>query len=89
VRVQCKWATREGDVVIARLYSNRRGPNGMITRRYTPDEIDYFAVHCMDLNRSYLLPAEGRRQVLLRLGPTKNNQSLRIRWLAITSSRLN
>src|SRR4051812_44368295 len=35
LRVQCKWASRYDDVVIARLYSNRRGRDGMITRRYT------------------------------------------------------
>ena len=80
LRVQCKWATRDSDVVVARLYSNRRGPNGMITRRYTADEIDCFAVHCMELNHSFLLPAEGCRQVLLRLGPTKNKQAIGVRW---------
>ena len=80
LRVQCKWATRDSDVVVARLYSNRRGPNGMITRRYTTEEIDCFAVHCMELSRSFLLPADGCRQVLLRLGPTRNNQAAGIRW---------
>jgi hypothetical protein len=47
IRVQCKWANLRDDVVVqAGLYSNRRGPAGMITRRYTADEVDYFAVHC-------------------------------------------
>jgi hypothetical protein len=82
VRVQCKWATRYDDVVVARLYSNRRGPNGMITRRYTPEEIDCFAAHCAELGQSYLLPSEtcGRREIRLRLGPTRNNQAVGIRW---------
>jgi len=82
VRVQCKWACRYEDVVLARLCSNRRGPNGMITRRYTEDEIDAFAVHCAELGRSFFIPANEcrRREVRLRLGPTKNNQARHVRW---------
>lgn len=82
IRVQCKWASRCGDVVSAGLYSNRRGPDRMITKRYTPDEIDCFAVHCAELERSFLIPAETcrMRQIRLRLGPTKNNQAIGIRW---------
>jgi hypothetical protein len=55
LRVQCTWAARYDDVVVARLDSNRRGPNGMITRRYTPDEVDCFAAHCAELGQSFLL----------------------------------
>jgi hypothetical protein len=84
LRVQCKWASIEGDVVVARLYSNRRGPNGMITRCYTDDEVDGFAVHCAAIHTSYFLPTEacGRRALTLRLAPTKNNQARGIRWAA-------
>jgi hypothetical protein len=84
LRVQCKWASKHGDVVVARLYSNRRGPNGMITRFYTQDEVDGFAVHCLEIGVSYFLPAEasGRREARLRLGPTRNNQARGIRWAA-------
>ncbi len=82
LRVQCKWAQLCGDVVCAGLYSNRRGPDGMITRRYTPDEVDCFAVHCSELGRSFLIAAAScrTRNVRLRLGPTKNNQAIGIRW---------
>ena len=82
LRVQCKWAGRYGDVVIARLYSNRRGPNGMITRRYTTDEVDAFAVYCGELRRSFYIPAADvpGRALQLRLGPARNNQAIGIRW---------
>jgi hypothetical protein len=57
-------------------------PNGVITRRYPPDEIDCLAAHCAELGRSFLLPAETCRvrEVRLRLGPTKNNQASGVRW---------
>src|SRR5437879_1213556 len=45
-RVQCKWASRDGDVIVARLYSNRRGPTGMIRRAYSPEDVDAFALYC-------------------------------------------
>jgi hypothetical protein len=83
IRVQCKWATRIGDVVSARLYTNRRGREGLITRRYNPGEFDAFGLYCLDNDRCYLLPAQEfvvYRQIHLRLGPSLNNQALRIRW---------
>lgn len=50
-------------------------------RRYTADEIDAFAVYCLELDRCYFLPIEtfvGRATVHLRLGPARNNQVLRV-----------
>ena len=50
---------------------------------YQPGEIDAFAAHCPDTNRSYFLPYSsfaGRTQVLLRLAPSKNNQADGINW---------
>jgi hypothetical protein len=51
----------------------------MITRRYTPDEVDCFAAHCAELGQSFLLPAEACRvrEIRLRLGPTKNKSGSR------------
>jgi hypothetical protein len=83
IRVQCKWAAKVGDVVAARLYTNRRGPDGLITRRYNPGEFDAFGLYCLDNDRCYLLPAHecvAHRQIHLRLAPSLNNQALRIRW---------
>src|SRR2546421_9183123 len=85
-RVQCKWAPRHGDVVIVRCQSQRRAAEGMLWRCYTSDEIDAIAAYCPDLDISYFLPVarvEGRRQVQLRLSPSKNNQRLGINWAKI------
>lgn len=78
LRVQCKWASRYGDVVIARLYANRRAREGLRRSFYHPSEIDAFAIHCAELGRCYFIRiAElGRRYNLqLRLEPTRNNQA--------------
>jgi hypothetical protein len=48
VRVQCKWATRYGDIMIVRCYRNRRNRYGVLTRTYSADEIDAFAAYCED-----------------------------------------
>lgn len=83
LRVQCKWSSRRGDVVVVRCCSNRRAANGQIKRPYTPEEIDAFGVYCPDLDRCFLLPIERfpqRRQIQLRLTPAKNNQRLGIHW---------
>lgn len=82
IRVQCKWAALRGEVVVVRLYSNRRGPNGMITRLYDPSEIDGFAAFCAGTGRCYLLGRDlaRHRQVQLRIGPTRNKQAQLIRW---------
>ena len=83
LRVQCKWASRVGDVVTARLYTSRRGPNGLISRGYTTGEFDAFGLYCAENDRCYLLPADEfvqNRQVHLRLLPSRNNQQLGIRW---------
>src|SRR5215210_3767480 len=82
-RVQCKWATRVGNVVQLRCYSCRRNGKGYVKRAYTSDEIDAFAAYCPDLDRCYFLPLATfprRRQIQLRLAPTRNNQRERINW---------
>jgi hypothetical protein len=83
LRVQCKWATRYDDVIIVRCYSNRRSRDGMLTRGYSPDEIDAFAAYCEAEDECYFLPIElfpHRRNIQLRLRPTKNNENVRINW---------
>jgi hypothetical protein len=56
MRVQCKWATRYGDVVIVRCCSNRRNRDGLLRRLYSADQIDAFAAYCADTDRCYFLP---------------------------------
>lgn len=83
VRVQCKWAGRAGDVISARLYTTRRGPEGLRNRRYQLGEFDSFGLYCPDVEQCYLLPARdfvAFRQIHLRLHPSRNNQVLGIRW---------
>ena len=83
IRVQCKWAPRHGDVVVLRCYSCRRNRDGLVRRKYMAGEIDAFAAYCPDTDSCYYLPFDlfsGRSQVLLRLGPCKNNQSLGVNW---------
>jgi hypothetical protein len=83
VRVQCKWASKRGDVIVMRGYSARRAADGLRKRCYSPDEIDAFAAYCAELDRCYFLPMEvcaGRSTLQLRLAPTKNNQRQLINW---------
>ena len=81
IRVQCKWAVRQGDIVLVRCYTCRRARNGMIVRRNSAAEIDAFVAYCAELDRCFFLPREefdGKRVVHLRLAPARNNQSAKI-----------
>jgi len=83
VRVQCKWASCDGDVIYARLYSTRRARAGLVRSLYTLGEVDFFALYCSETDRCYLLDAGafvGQVQVLLRLNDTRNNQALGVKW---------
>jgi hypothetical protein len=83
VRVQCKWASRYGDVLVVRCYSARRTRDGLVRRPYEPGEVDAFAAYCPDLDRCYFLPYDAfprRNQIQLRVASTRNNQRLRINW---------
>jgi hypothetical protein len=84
LRVQCKWASRYGQILNVRCYSSRRSAGGtIINRGYTDDEIDAIAVYCLELDACYLLPPRlwlRRRHVYLRLAPSKNNQKAGINW---------
>jgi prevent-host-death family protein len=78
LRTQCKWASRDGDVIVVRTRSSRYSPSrGYIRSNYTPDEIDLIAAWCQDLGRCYLLPIENFQNqglVHLRLAPPRNRQ---------------
>ena len=83
VRVQCKWAPLVGDVVVLRCYSCRRGCDGFQRRAYSADEVDAFAAYCPDLESCYLIPVAAipaRNQIMLRVRPTRNNQSALVNW---------
>jgi hypothetical protein len=83
LRVQCKWASRYGEIVVVRCYSARRTRDGLRRRTYSSDEVDLIGAYCDELDRCYLLPPElfsGRNQIHLRLSPGKNNQKLGVKW---------
>jgi PD-(D/E)XK endonuclease len=83
LRIQCKWAAHQGDVVSVRCVSCRRGREGFIRRLYTADEIDACAAYCTDIDRCFILPIArfpAQSTVRLRLGPTRNNQQAGVNW---------
>src|SRR3954454_5645786 len=83
IRVQCKWGALLDNVVSARLLSCRRAREGLRYRGYTADEIDAIGVYRHPIDECYLLPPalfEGKRQVYLRLAPSRNNQQQSINW---------
>jgi PD-(D/E)XK nuclease superfamily protein len=83
VRVQCKWASTRGDVVVVPLYSCRRTAQGLRRMCYSPDQVDAFAAYSPETERCYFAEMSeiGNLQMLhLRLRPTKNNQAAGIRW---------
>ena len=83
LRVQCKWANQHRGAVVVRCYSSRRGPKGMIVRRYSADEVDVIAAFCLETGCSYLIPPAlfgGRRVVHLRVAASDNNQRTGINW---------
>jgi hypothetical protein len=70
-------------VIVARLYANRRGPGGLVRTFYGANEIDAFAVYCDDLDQCYLIDiaeVTPSHQLMLRLGPSRNNQQAGVRW---------
>lgn len=78
LRVQCKWARKDGDVVKVTLVTSRHSPvNGYVRGRYGRDEIDAVAAYCAELDECYFLPVDlvaERSAIHLRLKPAKNNQ---------------
>ena len=83
VRVQCKWASCHGDVVIVRAYSCRRSRDGLLKRAYSADEIDAIAAYCLALDRCFYFPMDwmrARTTIQLRLQPARNNQRAMINW---------
>ena len=83
LRVQCKWASKCGDVIVVRLYGARRSRSGLVRSFYGPHEVDAFAAYCQDTERCYfarITEVAGRCQLLLRLEATRNNQRSGVNW---------
>ena len=82
VRVQCKWASVDGDALVVRCYSSRRARRGLVRRLYTPGEVDAFAVYSAATGRCYFIPfavVGASPEIRLRFAPTRNNQRKGIR----------
>ena len=86
LRVQCKWARKDREVVRVPLGTSRHTPSdGYVVTTYSSAEIDSVAAYCGELDRCYLLPIElvaGRRAIHLRLSPPRNNQRAAINFAA-------
>ena len=83
LRVQCKWARRDGAVVVAHLSGFRQTPEGPVRSTYSADEIDAVALYCDELDQVYLIPAhviDGQYAIQLRLQAPKNGQRAAINW---------
>lgn len=83
IRIQCKWASRHGDVLVVRCRSWRRTRDGLVHRSYTADEIDAIAAYSGELRRAYFFPFDllaGRSTLQLRLSPSRNNQQQGVTW---------
>ncbi|MGH2947814.1 MAG: group I intron-associated PD-(D/E)XK endonuclease [Solirubrobacteraceae bacterium] len=83
LRVQCKTGRLRNGSVTFRTQSIRSNRRGVFRRGYD-GEIDLFAVYCPELDRVYAVPIEVApgAEGWLRVDPTVNNQSKRIRWAA-------
>jgi prevent-host-death family protein len=79
LRVQCKWGSlsqRDG-VIKVNLTTSWCTPSGYARTTYEAGEVDLFALYCHELNRCYLLEANGlvgRRAIYLRLSQPRNSQ---------------
>jgi prevent-host-death family protein len=85
LRVQCKWAALEGDVIRIQLATSRSTPRGYLRETYSAHEIDAIAAYCHDLDECYFLPASliaGKSALHLRRGPARNGQRAALNWAA-------
>ena len=85
LRTQCKWANREGDVVVVRGRTCRHTPRGYVSTTYSASEVDGIAAWCADTQECYFVPIadiSGRAAMHLRLAPARNNQELLVHWAA-------
>jgi PD-(D/E)XK endonuclease len=86
LRVQCKWASRNGDVICVRLRSSYHSPTqGYVRSSYDRSQIDVLVAYCEVVDRCFLLPVDlvaGQGVVHLRLVKAKNNQRAALNWAA-------
>ncbi len=83
-RVQCKtgWIDEEQGVIkfaTASSYNHTMKNKGW---KHYRGQIDYFAVYCPEIRKTYLISVDevGVTQANLRLTPPKNGQEKNVRW---------
>jgi hypothetical protein len=86
LRVQCKWARLQGDVVFIAAQTSYHSPTqGYVRSSYDGSEIDALVAYCGELDCCYLLPVDlvsRQGTVHLRLAEAKNNQRAALNWAA-------
>jgi len=83
LRVQCKWASRRGNVLAAYCLTSRHTPRGYLRTTYSSEEVDAIAAYAPDTDTCYLIPIQevsGQGMISLRVAPTANNQARHVRW---------
>lgn len=80
IQVKTSKLGTEGDYFKFATSSSHTNTKGTINRSYKQDEIDYFAT--IYDNECYIIPVQecGSREQRLRLKPTKNNQTVGIKF---------
>ena len=84
-RVQVKYTKSDGRVIKVKCFSHSLTAGRIrSTKHYSTAMVDWIAAYDVTTDRSYYVPswilgAEGRSQLMLRLAPSRNGQSLRIR----------
>lgn len=78
-KVQVKYTTSDGEVVIGRIGSS----SAWVSHKYTTDEVDWIAIFDMTTDQCFYLPPDvwgDRHRVNLRLTPPANGQKKNIRY---------
>jgi hypothetical protein len=78
-RVQCKYTTSNGRVILAKVTSD----SAWVKHRYTGDEVDWIAVYDATTDQCFYIPSgewNGLAKMNLRLTPPSNGQVKRIRF---------
>jgi hypothetical protein len=83
LRVQCKWAARQGNVLTVRCATSRHTQGGYLKSTYSAAEIDAIAAYASETDSCHLIPIQevaGHKTISLRLTATRNKQAERVRW---------
>jgi hypothetical protein len=86
IRVQCKTGRLRSGVIrfsaCSRTYHHPSNRGMRTYRHHYRDQADMFGVYCPELDSVYLVPVDevGMTGAALRVEPTRNNQSKKIRW---------